>query len=149
MKNRVSIKAGFTIVELLIVVVVIAILASITVVGYSGISSRSRDSVRASDVRNIKNALEMYKADAGVYPDVCGGMGVGCNASLLASALVPKYTSAIPQDMDTSRYYAYVMDGAGGRYGIRVHYENAPGLCKTGVQVVANWWGTGTPVCPN
>ncbi|MCA9336234.1 prepilin-type N-terminal cleavage/methylation domain-containing protein, partial [Candidatus Saccharibacteria bacterium] len=46
-KHRLS---GFTIVELLIVIVVLAILAAITIVAYNGIQQRSRDSIRKSDL---------------------------------------------------------------------------------------------------
>lgn len=45
--------AGFTIVELLIVVVVIAILASITVVAYSGVQNSAHDSAVQSDLRQL------------------------------------------------------------------------------------------------
>lgn len=50
--NRVRKQTGFTIVELLIVVVVIAIFAAITIVAYNGIQNRSRDSSVKSDVSN-------------------------------------------------------------------------------------------------
>ena len=53
---------GFTIVELLIVIVVIAILATITVVAYNGIQSRAQDTKRAQDISNIKKALQAYEA---------------------------------------------------------------------------------------
>lgn len=61
-------KRGFTIVELLIVIVVIAILAAITIVAYNGIQARARDSQRLSDMKTIAKALEMYYADKGEYP---------------------------------------------------------------------------------
>lgn len=61
-------KSGFTIVELLIVIVVIAILAAISIVAYNGMQARSRDAKRSSDVANITKALESYKAIYGVYP---------------------------------------------------------------------------------
>jgi prepilin-type N-terminal cleavage/methylation domain-containing protein len=60
--------SGFTIVELLIVIVVIAVLASITVVAFRGVQSRSRDAVRYTDVKLIMKALDLYKADKGYYP---------------------------------------------------------------------------------
>ena len=54
-------QAGFTIVELLIVIVVIAILAAISVVAYSGVQSRARDSKRASDIATIERAIRAYE----------------------------------------------------------------------------------------
>ena len=51
---------GFTIVELLIVIVVIAILATISIVTYVGIQNRARDTQRKQDVASIARALEMY-----------------------------------------------------------------------------------------
>ncbi|MDB5178053.1 MAG: fimbrial protein pilin [Candidatus Saccharibacteria bacterium] len=61
---------GFTIVELLIVIVVIGILAAITIVAYNGIQQRGRDARRLSDIGAIKKALELYKTDTGTFPTV-------------------------------------------------------------------------------
>lgn len=61
-------KKGFTIVELLIVIVVIGILAAITIVAYNGIQLRARDADRVSDISQIQKKLEIYKAINGVYP---------------------------------------------------------------------------------
>ena len=60
--------SGFTIVELLIVIVVIAILAAISIVAYNGIQARARDNIRYQDVKAITKALELYKVDNGNYP---------------------------------------------------------------------------------
>ena len=60
---------GFTIVELLIVIVVIGILASITIVSYNGIQKRAQDTVVASDLANFKKTMELVRADNdGKYP---------------------------------------------------------------------------------
>ena len=59
---------GFTIVELLIVIVVIAILASVSVAAYSGVQQRARDTRRVSDMNTLVKALEMYKVQTGSYP---------------------------------------------------------------------------------
>ena len=61
--------SGFTIVELLIVIVVIAILAAITIVAYNGIQSRARDAQRAQDGKTIAKALELYHIDKRAYPN--------------------------------------------------------------------------------
>ncbi len=77
--KRVSKRRGFTIVELLIVIVVIGILAAITIVAYSGIQQRARDSVRAQDLSSIKQALLLYNTDHGGVPmtNTYGGNGPG------------------------------------------------------------------------
>lgn len=62
---------GFTIVELLIVVVIIAILAAITIVAYNGIQNRANASTSKANSIAIQKVTEVYNADdanAGVYP---------------------------------------------------------------------------------
>jgi prepilin-type N-terminal cleavage/methylation domain-containing protein len=56
---------GFTIVELLIVIVVIAILAAISVVAYSGIQQRAKASAAKSDLRNFAKAIEAARGATG------------------------------------------------------------------------------------
>lgn len=68
--------SGFTIVELLIVIVVIAILAAISVVAYTGVQARSRDSIRKQDLANLAKATQLYAVDHGDYAESgCGGNG--------------------------------------------------------------------------
>lgn len=59
---------GFTIVELLIVVVVIAILAAITIVSYNGITSQANDTAVQSDLRNVGMAAMQIQAESGEFP---------------------------------------------------------------------------------
>ena len=61
-------QTGFTIVELLIVIVVIAILAAITIVSYNGIQKRSVAAVAQADLRALAQQMELFKVDAGRYP---------------------------------------------------------------------------------
>lgn len=60
---------GFTIVELLIVIVVIGVLASIAIVAYNGVQAGARDAKRKSDVAAIVKALELYYTEKGHYPN--------------------------------------------------------------------------------
>lgn len=57
-------RQGFTIVELLIVVVVIAILAAISIVAYTGIQDRANDSVVQNDLANIAKQLQLALIDS-------------------------------------------------------------------------------------
>ncbi len=59
---------GFTIVELLIFIVVIAILAAITIVAYNGIQDRAKSSEASTGLAQAKKKLELYKVDNGAYP---------------------------------------------------------------------------------
>lgn len=61
MNQWVKNKQGFTIVELLIVVVVIAILAAITIVAYGGITNRANDSTVQADLKTLATRVESYK----------------------------------------------------------------------------------------
>jgi len=57
--------SGFTIVELLIVIVVIGILAAITIVAYNGVQARARDGIRKSDLSQMAKILKIYTIDNG------------------------------------------------------------------------------------
>ncbi len=77
-------KKGFTIVELLIVIVVIAILAAITVVAFNGVQQRARDSIRKSDLANLEKALELHYTDKGSFTqpeNMCTDTSYGSNGT--------------------------------------------------------------------
>lgn len=61
---------GFTIVELLIVIVVIGILAAITIVSYTGIQSKARTAASVSTVDQVRIKTAIWNASLGAYPDL-------------------------------------------------------------------------------
>lgn len=61
-------KHGFTVVELLIVIIVIGIIAGIAIPQYNGVMERSRDAERKSDISIIAVQLEYYYGRTGAYP---------------------------------------------------------------------------------
>ncbi len=67
---------GFTIVELLIVVVVIGILAAISIVAYAGVTDRSNNLRTEDAVAKFRKALIMYATENGQYP--LGGTTSAC-----------------------------------------------------------------------
>lgn len=139
-------RKGFTIVELLIVIVVIGILAAITIIAYNGIQTRARDAKRTADISSIQKAVELYKADNGFYPQP-GNDDAGYDLSALAPFLVSKYIASIPSDPKAGVGYGYVRSAvAYDAYGILINYE-ARAVCKRGVNVAAGWWGSGVPTC--
>ena len=75
-------ESGFTIVELLIVIVVIGILAAIVIVAYNGIQDRSRNTRYQTDAQSLVKVAEAINADTGSYP---AGDAASFNASTVAS----------------------------------------------------------------
>lgn len=126
---------GFTIVELLIVIVVIAIIAAISIVAYSGIQQRGRDAQRQSDIATITKALEMYYLDEGRFPPGLGSTTINSGWSTTAdaswvnlrNALVPKYLSSLPAD-PISTPGANVQ---GGGYNYAYFADNSGYYCST------------------
>lgn len=124
-------KSGFTIVELLIVIVIIAILAAITIVAYNGMQQRARDAQRAQDMRTIAKALEMYYTIHGQYPPAGGAtvINAGWSSSQDASwdtlaTHLRDHISSLPKDptntsgaagLNTANTYNYSY-WAGGNY---------------------------------
>ena len=123
MKNLFS-KKGFTLIEILIVVAIIGILASVVVVGLGPAQKKGRDSRRVSDLRSVQNALELYYGKNGQYPIV----GVGSwdeFATVLTGAGIG--TNQIPNDPTTSRDYIYKVDDSGTTYVLGAQLEDAGG----------------------
>src|SRR4051794_8676898 len=68
---------GFTLVELLIVIVILGILATVTVFAVTGITTRGKDSACRSDVKTIQTAEEANNANTGFYADEAGLVAAG------------------------------------------------------------------------
>jgi general secretion pathway protein G len=103
--------AGFTLIEILIVISIIGVLSALTLVGMSGFRASGRDAKRVSDIRQVQNGLELYYAKNGVYPDS------------VANNALPDLSSAgvknLPTDpLNTGSYvYKYFKCGAGDASG--------------------------------
>ncbi len=88
-------KKGFTLIELLVVISIIGILVATGVVGYSRATKLSRDAKRKTDLEQIRQALETYRAELGYYP--------GSTALLVSS-----YITTLPIDPKSPTYtYVY------------------------------------------
>jgi general secretion pathway protein G len=61
-------KQGFTLVEVLIVISIIGLLASIILVGLGGFRAKGRDTRRITDLRSVQTALELYYTKFSEYP---------------------------------------------------------------------------------
>jgi prepilin-type N-terminal cleavage/methylation domain-containing protein len=106
-------KNGFTMIELLVVIVIVGLASTAGVVGFQASQQKSRDATRKGDLQKIKVAFEDYYNDNNCYPpstalDLCGG-----------TSLAP-YLPTIPCDPMTQTPYLYV-PLASACSGYRVH----------------------------
>lgn len=86
-------KKAFTLVEILVVVTIISLLASIAAVSYSRFVKQSRDARRKTDVEQIRAAIELYRTFKGSYPTSIIFDGTG---SITDGTAV--YMSKVPND---------------------------------------------------
>lgn len=85
-------RTGFTIVELLIVVVVIAILAAITIVAFNGIQTRAKDTQAVAAVSEYVKGLKAYRSANGTIP-YYGSVSCFDGTSCWSGSSVPNATS--------------------------------------------------------
>ena len=69
--------AGFTLVELMIVVAIIAVLAILAIVGYRKLITSSHTSEGTHMIGSIRVAQETFHSETGQYDDISGGIGIG------------------------------------------------------------------------
>lgn len=99
---------GFTLVELLITISIIAVLAAVGLVVYTSVMKQGRDAKRQSDLRTIQSALEQYYADNFSYPPA----SLPAPPNPLKSPDNSKtYLNQMPSDPTSSRSYYYARAG--------------------------------------
>lgn len=97
--NKISkFRKGFTLIELMVVIAIIGILATVVVSSLNTARAKGRDTKRISDIHQIQNALELYYNTNGVYPAAGAGWS---ESSVIASpwttVLEPLLTAYIPK----------------------------------------------------
>lgn len=93
---------GFTLIELLVTATIIIILTTIGLVSYSQALQGSRNARRKADLEIVRQALILYKADNGYYPDTnYAGLSSG------GAALGTGYIASLPTDPKAGYLYTY------------------------------------------
>lgn len=89
-----KLKQGFTLIELLVVIAIIAIMITVGTVSYQRSLRLARDSKRKTDLEQIRQALETYRSENGVYPTTAEGTAV----------LDPDYITTVPTGPKSDTY---------------------------------------------
>lgn len=115
-------ESGFTIVELLIVIVVIGILAALVVTTFSGIQRKARNSERQTDINAVASQLEAYHAQNGKYPTLANVQDNATDTGFVKTQLKgldrtalfdPKGTTTNIAGTPAANVYAYQVEPAG------------------------------------
>jgi len=125
---------GFTIVELLIVVVVIAILAAITIVSYNGITNRANASAAKSTAATWQKKVELYQAEMGSYP---------ATLALLTGA-TPDKAYAVTSTTTTNPVTTAALTTDNGKTTVQIVPYGVSGSTATGVLITYYTYGTPT-----
>ena len=111
MMEKISSGFGFTLVELMIVISIIAVLSAIAIVSFTNLQQNSRDAKRKSDLVMVQGALEQYHADQNYYPLPTGTSSNGFltfGSSLNSPDGKRTYLGSVPTDpTSTTAPYSY------------------------------------------
>ncbi|GFE57258.1 type II secretion system major pseudopilin GspG [Geobacter sp. AOG1] len=142
MHNTLRDSRGFTLIEIMVVIVILALLAALVAPKIMGRSDDAKISVAKNQIRNIESALKLYKLDNGTYPTTEQGL----------AALITKPTvGVIPKNYKTEGYleskqvpqdpwktdYVYISPGEHGDYD----------LCSLGADSVKGGEGKNADIC--
>lgn len=156
MKRNFSLKRGFTLIEVLIVVAIIGILTAILVANYNDARKNSRDKIRKSDLKTLQLSLELYKAQNGQYPSQgCGtngsqwagpgphSAGWGASCEQYINGLVPDYIPVLPEDPNQEDIdntgMLYMTDASRQSYKVLVHMSVESNLVTTFSDEFSRW----------
>jgi prepilin-type N-terminal cleavage/methylation domain-containing protein len=87
LKNKINKEQGFTIVELLIVIVVIGILAAITIVAYNGVQTRAKTTAAASTAETVQKKAEVANSIVSAYPAAATDFAAQTDSTLAGSGI--------------------------------------------------------------
>lgn len=117
LRNR---QNAFTLVELLIVIIIIAVLAAIAIPKFSNSTTRSKESALRSNLKLVRNAADLFRADTGLFPKDLASLSATSaptqgydSTATLANITVADwrgpYLLAVPKDIDGVGEFTYTV----------------------------------------
>lgn len=135
---------GFTIVELLIVIVVIGILAGLVITTYNGIQQKARNTERTTDLKTFQSQLEAYYATNGRYPTNTdlGGTSAS-NVTFIAANLKGMDKETLRDPKGTAADYSLNTGSTVG--GNKYTYNPSPASCDNSATDCTSYVLTAVP----
>lgn len=142
MKRRLSDHRGFTLIEIMVVIVILALLAALVGPKIIGRSDDAKLTDAKLQVRNLETALKLYKLDSGVYPTTEQGLQALLEKPTVGQ--IPKNyraegyleSKSLPKD-PWGNGFIYLSPGEHGDYD----------LCSLGADGVKGGEGKGADIC--
>ena len=92
--SKTKLSKGFTLLELLVVIVIIGLLTIIVIASVNSARAKGRDTKKITEFKSMQNALQIYFSTNGYYPQSCTTVAGGC------TSLVPSLISKVPDGID-------------------------------------------------
>jgi prepilin-type N-terminal cleavage/methylation domain-containing protein len=119
MINIMKARRGFTIMELLVSLAIIAVLLSVVLVLMDNVRERTRDSKRVSDMREVSKAFELYAVENGRFPIAVETVTITGEDAVSTALESAETISEMPTDpIHPTTSYTYQTDPQGDTYTI-------------------------------
>ncbi|MBI5038649.1 MAG: type II secretion system major pseudopilin GspG [Nitrospirae bacterium] len=121
MKRLIKCNRGFTLIEIMVVLIIIGLLAGIVVPKLMGRTEEAKRIKTAVQIKNLQSSLDLYKLDSGVYPST--DQGLQALVEKPAVGEIPNnwkeggYIDKIPKD-PWGNNYVYISPGGHGDYDL-------------------------------
>ncbi|MBI1371551.1 MAG: type II secretion system protein GspG [Phycisphaera sp.] len=131
-------RRGFTLIELMLVMVILAVLAAIVLPSFTGRSQEARLTAAKADIANIETALEAFEIDNGRYPEAGEGLAALIeNPASLETWKGPYLKRGVPKD-PWGNAYTYEQPGAHNINGFDLYSAGPDGQAGSDDDVT-NW----------
>lgn len=134
-------KGGFTILEILVAVGIVALLTTVIVTSFGFIKQRARDSQRASQISDLRKGLDLFLNQTASYPVSVAGICItgsdAVSTALLGQNVLSKAVSDPIFTSDPAFCYEYTSSGDGTAYSLRYFLETSS-VQSAGFHTVTN-----------
>ncbi len=143
---KINNRKGFTLIEILVVIAIVGLLSTLATSAFGSARSKSRDTKRLNDIKQIQNSLELFYSDWEYYPTstgiILGNDDYNCLAAPgfmpAVSCPVKYYMNGVPKDPFNGQYIYYgdiksyeivfTLESGSGGYGAGIVTATPAGL---------------------